>query len=439
MEATAQSIEDTLIDSLSFKLKPGASYVTNRRMVTFFPEGGNQYSPSGVSVMRLKLTGSDWLDPSSVVFSYTLKNNDTAKPLYPLSGPHCFFRRMRVLCGGVVLEDFEYNRVHEMMSLLQNKSARENDYVMGFGSRVPDVGFEVGASSANWNRIPAGRDKTVYFRLMSGILNQDKYLPIRYAPLTIELTLVGNATDPVAIAGTGLTSASNSWELNNVQVKADLVTLDNALDNEYAQHLLSGKSLPINFNTFVSQQQVLSGQSPYVNIARSMTRLKTIFTSFDCTDALKATYNITARDWNYFYHPVGRAYNSHSVANDYNPSDELELQLQIGSKLIPEMPIRSIQEHYYQLQKALGILNTPFYSIDIDEGQYCKSRFVSALDAEKVLGAGFTGLNTKAGDLLTIKVNNLSNDSTVYPSKIHVVLQADMILNIRDTGVEVFD
>ena len=38
MESHAQSVEDHLIDSLSFKLKPGASYVTDRRSVTFFPD-----------------------------------------------------------------------------------------------------------------------------------------------------------------------------------------------------------------------------------------------------------------------------------------------------------------------------------------------------------------------------------------------------------------
>ena len=36
MESHAQAVEDYLIDGLSFKLAPGASYVTNRRSVSFF-------------------------------------------------------------------------------------------------------------------------------------------------------------------------------------------------------------------------------------------------------------------------------------------------------------------------------------------------------------------------------------------------------------------
>ena len=52
MEHHAQSVDDALIGGLSYKLKAGASYVTNRRSVTYMASGGNPYSPSGVKVMR---------------------------------------------------------------------------------------------------------------------------------------------------------------------------------------------------------------------------------------------------------------------------------------------------------------------------------------------------------------------------------------------------
>ena len=51
MDAVAASVEDHLIDSLQFKLRPGASYVTSRRSVTFHPQGGNDYKPNGVRVI----------------------------------------------------------------------------------------------------------------------------------------------------------------------------------------------------------------------------------------------------------------------------------------------------------------------------------------------------------------------------------------------------
>ncbi len=41
MEAHANSAQDKLIDGLSFKLNPGASYVQERESVTFHPQGSN--------------------------------------------------------------------------------------------------------------------------------------------------------------------------------------------------------------------------------------------------------------------------------------------------------------------------------------------------------------------------------------------------------------
>ena len=43
VEAIANGIEDKLIDGLSFKMNPGASYVVDRRSVTFHPQGSNIY------------------------------------------------------------------------------------------------------------------------------------------------------------------------------------------------------------------------------------------------------------------------------------------------------------------------------------------------------------------------------------------------------------
>ena len=95
----------------------------------------------------------------------------------------------------------------------------------------------------------ANAEKVVCFTPMGVLLSQEKYLPIRYCPLQVELELVTNANDAFAPGG----SLANAYfELSDVQVKVDLVTLDNWLDNEYAQHLLSGRSLPINFSTFTT-------------------------------------------------------------------------------------------------------------------------------------------------------------------------------------------
>ena len=57
MEAHANSGEDRLIDGLSFKLSPGASYVQERRSVGFHITGSDRYtSESGVKLTKLQIS-----------------------------------------------------------------------------------------------------------------------------------------------------------------------------------------------------------------------------------------------------------------------------------------------------------------------------------------------------------------------------------------------
>ena len=89
MEHHAQSIDDALIGGLSYKLKAGASYVTDRRSVTFFASGGNQYSSSGVKVMRFNFASDHWMDPSTFRIMFQLNNKtfvaNGTKIVLPLS------------------------------------------------------------------------------------------------------------------------------------------------------------------------------------------------------------------------------------------------------------------------------------------------------------------------------------------------------------------
>ena len=439
MESHANSVEDVLVDGLSFKLKNSAKYVTDRRSVTFHPSGSNVYkTSSGTKVLKIQLTGDSWLVPDSVRLMFNLKNEsaDAAKRLRTLSGPWSFWRRMRVLCGGQVVEDFDYARTSEMLCQLHSVDTRDNDDVEGFGYRYDDAANSGAATTGSLPGIPGGESRRVSFKLQSGLLNQSKWLPIRYAPLTLELELVNSSTDPiVAPDGSTFTTANTSteWAIEDCQLKADLCTLDNSVDNQIADHLLSGKALPINFQTFISQSQVVSGQSLSVNVSRAVTRLSSIFVSFNGAIANE----VRAKAFNTFFHPMANA-------AEYDPSFELEYQIQVGSKLFPEYPVTSLAEAFAALRKALSEANgSHYHALSIKAPRYQKDKFVIAVQTSKLLTAGFTGINTRSGDLMTIKAKAVGggsfNPSTHMPTEMHVVLESDQILEIRDTGVQVFD
>ena len=62
---------------------------------------------------------------------------------------------------------------------------------------------------------------------------------------------------------------------------------------------------------------------------------------------------------------------------------------------------------------------------------------------EKISGAGFNGMNTKAGDLITVNFkgcqHSFVNNASSIPSRMYAALHYDAVLNIRDSGVEVLD
>jgi hypothetical protein len=389
---------------------------------------------------------------------FDLNNDDptATKLLRPLGGPWSFFRRMRVLAANQVIEDIDnYNRVHEMFSTLTATDSRVNTAAEAFGQYWNTRDSATIALNTNTlTGIKGLQSQTVLFKPLSGLLGQSKMIPLRYCPLTFEFELVNNATIPILsyLTGTGTdnftaANTSQTWSISNVQVKADVCTLDNSLDNSYAEHLLSGKALPINFSTYVSQTQSLlssesNGQQKVrLNVTRALSRLKSVFVTLEKTPDLSITADIPLylgrKEWNNFYSPM-QPY-AKGAYNKFDSEGEFEFQLQLGSKLFSEYPIRSHAEAYYQLRKTLGVQSSTLHNFDIDSHEYRNWKFILGIDMERVLEAGFTGINTRSGDILSVRFDHKSSAPKDYATSMHILLHADVILEIRDSGTILFD
>ena len=92
-ETIMNSIEDVLVDSLNFKLSPGASYIIDPSSVWWAAGSQTYVSGIGGRLLRVPITSSTgWLDPSSVRVVMTIQNNGTGgQVLRPLSTGHFFF------------------------------------------------------------------------------------------------------------------------------------------------------------------------------------------------------------------------------------------------------------------------------------------------------------------------------------------------------------
>ena len=327
--------------------------------------------------------------------------------------------------GNTVIEDFDnFNRVSHMFSQLMNDGARDNEDAIAFGYRYDDyetktqvdgITIKFGAIGAvadlddlrdqvnaqlagltasgslstkyDASNIKGFNNKvTAGFKPLCGLFSQFKYIPLKYSPITLELELVNSMTEPIIIQ-TGATTGdvpagtvaqpqntSNLWEINNAHLKCDICHLDNNLNNAYVEHLLGGKALPITMTTFLTQQQTVAGYSQLdIQVIRSVSKLVGLFITFkkDPVDAVGAN-EYFHKEFTRFYHPMVN--NDEEVNGSYNPDLDLEFSIQLGSKLYPEYPCKSITECFFHLRKALNLPTFHQHSISSQWLEYKESQ-----------------------------------------------------------------
>ena len=72
---------------------------------------------------------------------------------------------------------------------------------------------------------------------------------------------------------------------------------------------------------------------------------------------------------------------------------------------------------------------------------YRSRKYIIGLGLGKISGAGFIGVSTKAGDLLTINFRDCDALGVAgsVPDRVFCALNYDCVLNIQDSGVQLPD
>ena len=453
-----------MIDSLSFKLRPGSSYVLDRKSSTYWASGSNIYSPIGTRVLRFTLGGEDnaWLDPSTLRVQFTVRNAmGEDKVVVPLGSPALFFSRVRIMANGALCEDLQsYGRVHHMLDCLKAKGVRDNEDCEGFGYRWDDdCNAGIMGNVPTLTTMPGiayGKSRIVSLKLMSGLLNQDKYINLKFCPITIEMEVCGSYDDavitPKATAAGDSSSSFNAdnvgtkWDILDANIKCQIVSLDNQLNNSYISHLLGGGTLPLSFKTWITQQSSLPNSSNIaIQVARSFTRLTKCFITFYNPNTGTSADLFDNKQMINLYHPMRRG-NAGKNSLYYDDERDLQFQIQIGGELYPQYPVRSIHECFKILRQSLHLPEYHQHSISVNFNDYKSDHFIYCENFERVQDASFTGLNTKAGQLLIIKVESInkaavdgSSESKRISESMFITLEADCMLEVKDGGCTVYD
>jgi hypothetical protein len=187
----------------------------------------------------------------------------------------------------------------------------------------------------------------------------------------------------------------------------------------------------------ISQQSSVVGTNFLVQVIRAVTKLQKAFITFynPIPNALDA--EPFRKPSIYFHHPMDA-----DRARIYNPNYELQINLQFGSKLYPEYPTNNLSECFYRLREALNLPDKRLHAISINYKDYIRNKFVFCADFQRVPGASYTGINTKAEQVLMVNVKAVDPARLVgdhIANTMYTLLQAEQILEIRDVGCTVYD
>ena len=495
MDTIISEANDTMINQLNFGLPETSQYITDRRFVNYFPSGSNIYSASGGGNknIRFYISGdsNQYLDLSSIRLFANIKNTDVsdrAKFLRPLGGLHAFMERYRATVGGQIVQDIDqYARHCQLYKSFKSKEVNEMDDIESSANPSWDDDYHRYANGLNnfldattsgaTNADPAGV-VTVNTGADHNEWGRIGVRPTRHSlsgiPSNGQMRLiVSDSNEPIVVPQGDATTNPNTetdkqgyyfqggntsvlWEINNVIIRAEVITLDNTVDNNITKHLLEGQSLKLIVPQYHTLTQTFNagGGEINMNIVKSASKLSNAFITLYREKKQGTRYgqflpdNYLHKRWNYFYNPM-----IYSEINDgfdgalvegqgfQDFTRNLSWQMQVGNKKFPEFECQSLAEAFYFLRRTIHYHNADQNSLNISYKQYRENKFIIGVSFEKMADVNFTSINTKMGSLLTFKIKG--TQGALAPAEqiqeIFTHLTSESILELRESGAVVYD
>jgi hypothetical protein len=96
----------------------------------------------------------------------------------------------------------------------------------------------------------------------------------------------------------------------------------------------------------------------------------------------------------------------------------------------------SIGGMWNAMLQCIGKSNQSWSPVNIKGYEYCSNKHIMGMCLQRVPGGFSTGLSTRAGDLVRVQLNNI--DPT-YVDTALLIMSHDVIIELREQGVQVFD
>ena len=218
-------------------------------------------------------------------------------------------------------------------------------------------------------------------------------------------------------AGVG---SSLSYQIENVHLLADQVTLDSALRESFERILLSNRSLIFSFPSLhVQQSSVPAGSTSYnITVARAFTKMLGAFVHFNKTGENHISN---------FEYP-GEAFPNVSAAT------VMEGQLQLGALQFPRNSVKSIAEYHHFLSIMAGTYDSRVRNMRLPN--YDNTHFIAAFPTERAPKHPTSGLSTRSSDLCRFTFKQMLADRV---DQCFIGLVSMQIVTLSGSGVSVLD
>ena len=407
--------EAPALEGLDYTLPPSNTAIVDRKQhVRAYPTSSSTLTPGGNRVFRCRLGGDDFVDSSSVRIMYTLTNLDGTNALKPLTGPWGAWSQLYLRSNGVELDNIPmYGRFAEMhgFKLLPFGEQWAEASVCGLGGSWATA--DTPSNVPHMGTIAAGASFTVIHKVHASLFNSGRFLPTRYMPLELEMSLNPVVSDWL----TGGTGSSQAYQISNIQLLYNSVTLDESIQESLYKALLASRTLSIPTVSVYQVVQSIPANSTTFSFAsvRAFSRLSHCWLTFRGTGARSAEFVCPTTTTGTGAAPA--------LADNGAP----QARLTIGPKNYPDpQSIASIPEHYYQLQQALGY--APNITRDAFQTGNC---FTICWDLCKTPGDKSTSISTRSGDLLNVTLQNLTANAA---SEAWLTMFAFSVVACREQG-----
>ncbi len=282
--------------------KPTTGHATRRLKNKILPMSGQNFSPKTNRKLQFRLP-AEWLDNAESFLSFVVKHknadgsNTAITDKFSINGAYQYFQSMRILVGGVVLEDIQNL---DLIEHIVHTSCDNDDYVNG------PLGMAQGLKSCRWAALPDGPElvdvskrliegtEFIFKPKSSGWFNTSLVTPLPYMPeVILEFTL---QDDILAINSNG-GATTYTYEISEVALNIENVEYSQDFVNGF-ESSLSNTPLQLYFQTCNAFNQAITGGSTDLTIGQFRSNLISMLSVYreqsvlnQKTDSLKCGRN----------------------------------------------------------------------------------------------------------------------------------------------------